>query len=315
MARVWMLAWPLLVVVGGVAADSEGELINAVVAVVNDEPVTKMEVDRLVAEIRRKAAETDPETLGDIWEKARQMLIDQRLLVQEAKRQGIEVDPEDVNAEIQRWKDRGVDVEGYRDMVRETLLVERLLMRLQSVRSVTPEQVAAYYRKHSEEFALPERRRVSLIAIYPREMKSPDGGPATRSDARRLAGEILERLKKGEDFAALARQASHGPAARKGGDQGWLEKGSWVEPLEQAVASLEPGEVSGLVPMADGFLILKLTGVQEGGALSLAEARPQILRRLQRQQRQRLERQLLERLRREATIVRIDAQSPAGGKP
>jgi parvulin-like peptidyl-prolyl isomerase len=290
-----------------------GVLVNAVVAIVNNVPVTKLQVDERVPEFLRDPTAATADQIQAAWDKAREIVIDERLLIEEARRRQVEVAPEDVNAEIQRLKDMGVNVEGRRDLIRERLMMFRMLAMLRSARTITPEEVTAYYESHSDEFVLRERRRLLLLAVYASQLK-PDQGGGTKAEAKQLADDLLARLKNGEDFAALAKKHSHGPNADKGGDQGWIKKGSWVEALDEAAFKLQPGQTSDPLETQDGYIILKLAEVQPASRQSLAEARPAILERLQRRYVQEQRKQLLERLRQTASIIRLDLQPKAEKK-
>jgi parvulin-like peptidyl-prolyl isomerase len=292
------------------APREEGELVNAVVAIVNNEAVTKLEVDMLVAEIHRNAESITPEQYRETWEKARDSMIEQQLLVQEARRLKIEIDPDEVNEEVQRLKKAGVKAaEDRRDVIRERFMVSRMLQQLATARAVSPQEIDDYYAKHPDEFVLRERRHVLLIGIYAQAFNDD------MAAARKKAEEIREQLKKGEDFAALAKAHSNGPFAEKGGDQGWLEKGALVKSLDDAIFRLKAGECSDLVETKDGYLILKVAGVQPASRQSLAEARAAIARRLQDDCRQARRQQLVEQLKRTATIVRFDLYPKSATKP
>ncbi|MDG1488249.1 MAG: peptidylprolyl isomerase [SAR324 cluster bacterium] len=78
-----------------------------------------------------------------------------------------------------------------------------------------------------------------------------------RKDAKKLAEKILKELKDGTDFAELARQYSDGPSGPKGGDLGRFTRGQMVPEFDQAVFSLEPGAVSGVVETQFGYHIIK----------------------------------------------------------
>lgn len=305
MAR-WVVAalvvLPLAARAGETATEDEGQVINAVVALVNNEPVTKLEVDTIVVEMLRGAANVTPEQVRAARERAREGLIQQKLLVQEARRRQVEVAPEEVNAEIERYRKMGIDAEDRRDLIRERLLVANLLRRLQSVRSITPEQVATYYREHPDDFVKPERRHVFVLGIYARSF----GGD--KKKAKERAEEILGRLNQGEDFAALAKKHSDAAYADKGGDWGWIEKGALVSPLDAVAAKLKPGQASDLVEAEDGYLIVKVAGVQPPSRQSLAEARDAIQRVLLDDYRKKRRGRLIEQLKTSASILRFDLE-------
>ncbi|KPV40748.1 hypothetical protein AN478_05715 [Thiohalorhabdus denitrificans] len=85
-----------------------------------------------------------------------------------------------------------------------------------------------------------------------------DSGRSER-EARRLAGDLLQRVRSGQgDFAALARQFSDGPSARDGGALGWISRGEMVQPFEELVFSLEPGTYGGPVRTQHGIHIVEV---------------------------------------------------------
>lgn len=77
---------------------------------------------------------------------------------------------------------------------------------------------------------------------------------------RALAQAILNKLKGGANFAALAREYSTCPSKSKGGDLGWFGPGQMVKPFEEATRKMGVGSLSGIVPTQFGFHIIKKTG-------------------------------------------------------
>lgn len=281
-------------------SNDDGVLVNAVVALVNGDAVTKLEVDSHVAEFLRANPEATREQLRKIWEQAREAVIDHRLLIQEARRRSVQVPPEIVNERIERYKKAGLKVEGRRDLIRERLMVEGLLRQLVTARSIAPREVTDYYERHREDFLLPERRHVFLIAVR--------GKPGDSTDAvKEQAQKLHERLRKGEDFVAMAKAESQGAYAEKGGDHGWLKKGALVGKLDEVVFALKPGEVSVPAATRDGYVLVKVAAVQPANQQPLAKARAAILDRLQAEYRFKRRRQLIEGLRSTASVIRLDA--------
>lgn len=73
------------------------------------------------------------------------------------------------------------------------------------------------------------------------------------------AQEVLERLKKGEDFAKVAMEKSLDGSRRRGGDLGYFGRGVMVKPFEQAAFALEKGQLSDIVKTEFGYHIIKRT--------------------------------------------------------
>lgn len=128
---------------------------------------------------------------------------------------------------------------------------------------VKEEDAQLYYKTHQEEFKAPETVRARHILI--RLAKPAD--EQDKKDARTKAGEILKRIKAGEDFATLASKVSEDPGSKnKGGDLGFFPKGRMMPEFEKIAFSLKPGEVSDImVETPFGFHIIKVEERKEAG--------------------------------------------------
>lgn len=80
----------------------------------------------------------------------------------------------------------------------------------------------------------------------------------TESEARK----ILEDLKKGADFAKLAKEKSQCPSKKRGGNLGWFGRGKMVPEFEKAAFSLKKGELSDIVKTQFGYHIIKVTNTK-----------------------------------------------------
>ena len=90
----------------------------------------------------------------------------------------------------------------------------------------------------------------------------PDATPQVRDSVNKLAGQLLERLIGGEDFATLAKQYSKDGSAAQGGDLGYFEHHEMVAPFADAAFKLNPGQISGLVESQFGIHIIKVEDKQ-----------------------------------------------------
>ena len=117
-------------------------------------------------------------------------------------------------------------------------------------------EIQAYYDQHQDEFTQPQRNRYSVIQ--------------TKTEAEAKA--VLDALKQGGDFAALAKEKSADIiSARNGGDMGWLEPATTPEELKNAGLK-EKGQLSGVIKSSVGFLVVRLDDVQPAQVKPLAEA-------------------------------------------
>lgn len=106
-----------------------------------------------------------------------------------------------------------------------------------------------------------ERIAASHVLVqYQGSLRASPEIKRTKEQAQKLAGEIAAKAKKGQDFAALAKQYSDEPGAKeRGGALGKFAKGQMVKPFADAAFALKPGEVSGVVETNFGFHVIKRT--------------------------------------------------------
>ena len=141
------------------------------------------------------------------------------------------------------------------------------------------EELEAYYRKHIADYRVPTRVRARHILVRP--SSSEEDKEKAWQEARQKIEKILERIKKGEDFAKLAKEYSQDPgSAQRGGDLGWFEEGMMVKEFEKAAMSLEKGEISPIVKTEYGFHIIKVEDKKPGKTISFKEAKKDIEEKL-----------------------------------
>jgi len=80
---------------------------------------------------------------------------------------------------------------------------------------------------------------------------------------KKLADELLKRVKQGASFESLAREHSVCPSKSRGGDLGWFGPGKMVPAFENACKRLSPGSTSDVVSSSFGYHIIRVTGRKE----------------------------------------------------
>lgn len=136
----------------------------------------------------------------------------------------------------------------------------------------SPAEVEAWYRQHRQELARPERVRLRQIL----------------TEDRAAAERALREIAGGADFAQVARRLSREPGAASGGYQGELSREDLPPAFADVIFSLEPGEVSPVVPADYGFHIFQVMDRAPAEVVPLEDVREEILGRLRRERADRL---------------------------
>jgi peptidyl-prolyl cis-trans isomerase C len=263
--------------------------INPPVLRVNGDTVYAAEVSMVMANITGQLAAQGRETpeQQQLVQMATQRVVEQKLLAQEARRQGYK--PNDL-----RVAEMGAEVEqqaGGREILDQSLAArgtsyEQLLVTIKEMdlvrtlieKQITPtitvsdEEIAAFYTENLKTFATPAQVHARHIIFAAGENADAD----TIIKARTNADEARQRALAGEDFAELARELSEGPSAPEGGDLGFFTYQQMVPPFAEAAFALEVGEISEVVRTNFGFHVIKVEEKKPEVTLTLEETSDQI---------------------------------------
>jgi peptidyl-prolyl cis-trans isomerase C len=253
--------------------DMEKRQAEGGAAVVNGTTITREEFDREALRIQGALlGRGKPLTCAQIASVSKEIiesLIRREILYQESRKAGIKIDKKDIDREIDALKKQFLSDAEYQnelirknlseDMLRahveQTLLVQKYVERqfLEKV-DVADADLTAYYESHLYLFKQPLQVRVSHIFIQ----CDPKWEASRKQEARRKADQILKDLKKGKDFASLAREYSDGPTRTTGGELGYIKVGQLERQLERAIFNLKPGELSDIIETDYGFHLFKV---------------------------------------------------------
>lgn len=271
------------------------EVVDRVVAEVNDEVITLSEIEEEGRELFRKIALEVPaqdrlSAIEQVREDILRSMIDKKLIKQEAIKQGITVTSEEIDDMVEQMllansiskeqllaelEKSGADEAMYRSNIEIQIYQNKLLNR--DVRSkivITEEAILDYYdtsyTKH-----IPEGGYYLLqIGIGWGETEGEDPDPTIieqRKDSARQRAERVHKLAlSGNDFKELARKFSDLPSAAEGGDIGVFDEDEMASYMRTAVTSLNPGEVSAVIETPVGFQFFKLLSSKEGGIVMQA---------------------------------------------
>ncbi len=138
--------------------------------------------------------------------------------------------------------------------------------------SVPENEVRDYYQRNIDGYRTEERVSASHILV-----RASATDPAAMEVAETRAGELLQQLKDGADFAELAKGNSEDPgSAAQGGELGFIVRGQTVPGFEAAVFSLEPGALSELVKTEFGFHLIRVSEREEARLKPFEEVQPEI---------------------------------------
>ncbi|MBN1906552.1 MAG: SurA N-terminal domain-containing protein [Deltaproteobacteria bacterium] len=134
------------------------------------------------------------------------------------------------------------------------------------------EDLSAYYEDNLDMFTQEKQVKASHILFK----TAPEATDEEVKKIEEKAASVLERAKKGEDFAALATEFSEDTTKSKGGDLGYFTQGRMVKEFEDAAFALEPGQISELVKTDYGYHIIKVEDKKERSVKTYEEAKAQV---------------------------------------
>lgn len=246
-------------------------LVDRVIAVVNNEVITQLELEEQVKlasrELTRQGTALPQRELLD--KQLLERMITTRVLVQYAKETGLRVDEAQVDRAVSRLakenkmspaelkeflQEEGVDFSRYRDDVRNDIFIARLREREVEGRvSVSDAEIESYLKGQQASGRNDEFNLLHILVTVP-EAAAPDQIQARKTRAE----EALSKLKQGADFKQVSATYSDATNALQGGELGWRTVGRLPSIFAQAVSGMKPGDVSGLLRSPNGFHILKL---------------------------------------------------------
>jgi peptidyl-prolyl cis-trans isomerase SurA len=239
-------------------------VVERIVAVVNEEIIP---LSDLLREMQKHPEITDQRLVLEA-------MIDRKLQMITAKRNGIDVSEKELTEGIDDIKKRnnmtteqfeqalakeGLTLVQYRTELKEQMTLSRLFNKyVRTGLAVDDAEVRAFYDKNTKQYSLPEEIKMRQLVVAIPEKASPD----QVKTAQEKAAALMERIRNGADFVKLIREHSDGLTAKQDGDLGFLQRGHAIPELEEAAKNLKPGEVAGPVRCDDGFHIIRLEDIR-----------------------------------------------------
>jgi peptidyl-prolyl cis-trans isomerase SurA len=272
------------------------EIVDRIVAVVNDDIITLFELNQSI-----KPYEDKIHALGYTEEKERRMvfkvredvlsqLIDRKIEDQQIKRSNIKISEEQIDQTIERIKEKnfftdedlrlalakdGLTMEAYRNKIKEEMLGTRLInLEVKSKIVITEEDIAAYYEKHLDTYGGKQKYHLRNILI-----RIPSFADENKKlEIRAKIDEILKELKAGQSFETMAKNYSGSSTAAEGGDLGLFELESLSPQLQKTIKKMKSGEFTPVLETDQGYQIFFLQEILKTPGKSLEDVSSEIQR-------------------------------------
>ncbi len=325
--RVQMKAFRAIfvaVAVCGFGCALHAELANGIHAIVHDTVITYQDVENrtvpVIEELRRQyrnQPDVYNQKLTEALNESLEYLLERQLILHEFNTAGYAV-PETVIEEYMEERIRagfpdrvtftktlqaeGSTLEKFRLKMREQFIVEQ--MRIKNISGelvISPHKIESYYLAHTNDYKLDDEVKLRMIVL-----NKPVSGDA--ASVRKLAEEIIRKIKEGAAFAEMAAVYSEGRQGREGGDWGWVQKydrdGALVlrKELADVAFSLKPGELSGVIETPEVIYLMLVEDRRPAHIKALSEVRGEIERNMITEERARIQKNWIDRLKQKTFI-------------
>jgi peptidyl-prolyl cis-trans isomerase SurA len=314
-----------LFISSGLSAQSKpekGTVVEEIVARVNNDIITLSEFQKADAtlheEIVHDCQNCTPDKLEMQYrERAKDLLrdlIDQQLLIQRGKDEGLSVEADVIKRldEVRKQNNlpslddlekavegEGLSWEDYKAQIRNSLLTQKVIQQEMGTRIIIGnDETQKYYEEHKQEFVRPEQVVLAEISLST-EHKTPEEIAAIL----RKVEDYRNRVVKGEDFSDIASRYSEGPTAKQGGGIGTFKHGELAKQLEDATFSLEKGGLTDPIQTKTGFEILKVLDHFKAGQQPFEKVREEIMNKIYMEKMQPAMRDYLAQLREQSYVM------------
>jgi parvulin-like peptidyl-prolyl isomerase len=294
--KIFLILWSLILL----CAPAGAEVVDRIIAVVNDEIITLYEFNAAFEPYLKNIENTykgnDKEA---VIKQTRgvflQRLIDNMLIEQEGKKSGTGIiikDEEvmdvlrDIMAKqklsmqdfLKNLAKEGNSLDSVKKEIRMQMMRARLLRReIKSKVMVSDEEIGEYYNKNRQDYEGKETVRIKqLLLLIP-----SNADKVTTAKVRNGAVQLHKRIMDGESFDLLIVKYSQGPAAAQGGDVGFVGRGTIIPEVEKVAFILPVGQISEVIESSVGFHIIQVVDKKGAGLKPIAAVREEIKTKLE----------------------------------
>lgn len=250
-----------------------------IAAVVNEDAISAFDLDaRLAIVMGTSGLPNRQEVRERLAPQILRSLIDETLKLQEAERAGITVTEADIAGGVTRLEQQnglpsgqlnkmfrraGLDWNSLIRQIRaEVGWIKAVQKTLQPRVTVSEDEIDLYAQNLRRNLGKPEYLVADIFLAV--------DSPSQDAEVRAAADRLIEQMRRGANFAALARQFSRGPSAQRGGDLGWVGPGDVDQDLLEVLATMKPGNLSQPIKAFGGYHILLLRDTRLASAQGMA---------------------------------------------
>jgi peptidyl-prolyl cis-trans isomerase SurA len=295
------------------AITPNGTVVEDVIARINDQIITRSDIDRAQQQFSQEAQTLSPADAADRQNNLLRDLIDQQLLLSKGKELDINADAQVITQldEIRKQnhfatmedlekaaQQQGVSFEDFKANIRNSIITQQVVRDEVGRRlNFTHADAVKYYNDHKADFEQQESVKLSEILI-----PTATADDAAVAAAKAKADDVSAKLKAGGKFDELAKLNSSGPTAADGGDLGEFKRGALAPALEEKTFVLPSGGVTEPIRTRQGYVILKVDTHTPGGVQPLADVEEQVEQAVYMEQMQPALRTYLTELREQAYV-------------
>jgi peptidyl-prolyl cis-trans isomerase SurA len=244
-----------------------------IAAVVNDEVISVADLrSRLRMVMLSSNLSDSPETRQRIAGQVLRTIVDEKLEMQEAKHQNVAATEDEIKKAVSQiekqnnmqpgqldevLKSHGIDRSALTDQVTASIVWAKLVRRLiAQTTGISDEEIDDAMKRLKENANEPQTRVAEIFLAV--------DTPQQDEEVRRLAERLIEQMKQGARFSAVAQQFSQSATAAVGGDMGWVRPEQLNPDLAKVVAQMRPGELSPPIRTAAGYYLLLVLDRRNG---------------------------------------------------
>lgn len=288
----------ILIVSATATASAAAEVLDRIVAVVNEDIILLSELNERMAPYRQRIrqqnfdAEQERQTIFQVREEMLHRLVDEKLTDQEVQRNDIQISGEEIDKTIERIKeanaftdeslrsyldDEELTMDQYRETIENQILRTRLVnIQVKSKIVITNEEIQAYYDSHPELYGGKLRYHLRNILIRVPAYSTEE----EKNTIRERMQQLRSRIDEGEDFSDLARIYSKGPTASDGGNIGEFEESTLSPQIRDALKGLNPGDTTAVIDTDQGFQLFYVEAVHQSEGVPLESVQEEIHEKL-----------------------------------